>query len=95
MQPECLIYGSIVSVIVSFLKRVPFIKKNPKTVAFLINVIVGTMAATHGSPVGIDYQTIITCVLSQFAASVATHEVVVDPIKKNVFVPGDDFPGQD
>jgi hypothetical protein len=78
----CLIYGPIISFVVSFLKRIPFVKNNPKWVALFFTLATGAWTATHGSMPGIDWGTILQCVLAQFAATVATHEVIVHPIQK-------------
>lgn len=77
----CLVFGSLVSVIVSTLKRIPFVRNNPKWVALIINAFIGAWTATHHSAPGIDYSAIAECVLAQFATSVAFHEVVVNEVK--------------
>lgn len=78
----CLLLGPLISFVVSGLKKIPFVKRFPKSAALFISALVGTWTATHGSPAGIDYMTIVRCVLEQFAGAVATHETVTEPITK-------------
>lgn len=85
----CLLLGPLISFVVSALKKIPFVKRFPKSAALFVSALVGTWTATHGSPAGIDYATIVRCVLEQFAAAVATHESVVNPITKKTASPSD------
>jgi NhaP-type Na+/H+ or K+/H+ antiporter len=78
----CLLIGSLVSFVVSALKRIPIVKRYPKSAAFFINALVGAWTATHGSASGVDMAAIVQCVLAQFAASVTTHEAVTNQIQK-------------
>lgn len=78
----CLLLGPLISFVVSALKKIPFVKRFPKSAALFISALVGTWTATHGSPSGIDYATIVQCVLEQFATAVATHESVTNQIQK-------------
>jgi len=91
MSPDiiCLAIAPLVSFVVSALKKIPFVKRFPKSAAFFISAIVGGWTATHGSVQGIDYSAIVTCVLTQFAGAVATHEAVVNQVQKVVNVGGD------
>lgn len=79
-NPYCLMFGAIISFVVSVMKRWSFIRNNPKMVALVLNAAVGAYVATHGSAAGIDYAAIMQCILAQFAASVTTHEVITKPI---------------
>jgi len=85
----CLLLGPLISFVVSALKKIPFVKRFPKSAALFISALVGTWTATHGSPNGIDYATIAQCVLEQFAAAVATHESVTNQIQKVTSSPSD------
>lgn len=76
----CLMFGPIVSFVVSFLKRIPFVKNNPKWVTLFFTIATGAYTATHGSPAGIDWAAILQCVLVQFSTAVATHEAVTNTI---------------
>lgn len=80
----CLLLGPLISFVVSALKKIPFVKRFPKSAALFISALVGTWTATHGSMPGIDYTTIARCVLEQFAAAVATHESITDQVTKRV-----------
>lgn len=86
MSPEfiCLSIAPLISFVVSALKKIPFVKRYPKSAAFFISAIVGGWTASHGSPVGVDYGAIVQCVLTQFAGAVATHEAVTNQVQKVV-----------
>ena len=87
MDPMCLTYGVVISLVVSFLKRWPIAANNPKIVSALLSSALaawtlfghGGAAMTTGT-----VQTLVGCILTQYAASVATHETVVQPIKDAV-----------
>lgn len=72
----CLTFGPVITAVVSVLKRVPFIARNPKWVALIISSVVGAYTATRGSAPGVDVAVLVQCVLTQFSASVATFEAV-------------------
>lgn len=82
----CLVLGPVISFVVSFLKRIPFVKNNPKWIALFFSIATGAYTATHGSAPGVDWGTVFQCVLAQFALSVATHEVVTQPISDTMLV---------
>lgn len=72
----CLAIAPVVSFVVSFLKRIPFVKSNPKMIALFFSIAVSALATLHGAAGGIDYTTLLRCVLVQFSGAVATHEIV-------------------
>lgn len=74
----CLMFGPVVSFVVSFLKRYAFIKNNPKLITLIFTMATGAYTATHGSAQGIDWSAILSCVLVQFSTAVATHETIVN-----------------
>lgn len=78
----CLLAGPVISFVVSFLKKIPLVKRFPKSAAGFISMAVGAYTATHGSTPGIDYGTLVQCILTNFAAAVATHEAIVEPVAK-------------
>jgi hypothetical protein len=80
----CLLFGPMISFIVSGLKKIPLVKRWPKSATFFISSLVGAWTATHGSPTGIDYAAIVQCVLTQFSLAVATHESVTNQVQKVV-----------
>lgn len=84
MNPDaiCLLIAPLISFVVSILKKIPFVKSYPKSVAFFISAIVGGFTSVHGSPPGVDYSDIVRCVLAQFAGAVATHEAVTNQVQK-------------
>lgn len=71
----CLVFGPVISFIVSFLKRIPFVKNNPKYVTLFFSVAVSAFGMIHSTN-GIDWSAVLACVLTQFSTGVATHEVV-------------------
>jgi hypothetical protein len=79
----CLIYGPVIGVAVSMLKKIPFVKKNPKVIAFVLSIAI-TTAKSFIQPSPFDIPALIACVLADFAGAVATHEVVVKPVSKRV-----------
>lgn len=85
MDASCLAYGFVVSLAVSALKRIPFVKANPKTVAAVLAAIVAiaeTMIATPGagSVQGAALE-ILACIGAQFAAAVATYETITETLR--------------
>lgn len=77
---ECLGYGALISLLVSMLKGVPFIKKNPKTVSAILSILwVAIPAFIRG---GADFKIIAFCVLTQFSGSVAFYEAGTRQIRK-------------
>lgn len=80
-DPMCLVYGGVISFIVSLMKKVPLVKRFPKAVALVLSAASGILMAQMGvSPA--EWKTIAKCVLEQFAAAVMTHEAVVQPAMK-------------
>ncbi len=79
LSPECLGFGALISLLVSLLKGIPLVKKNPKIIGFILNILwVGIPALIKG---GADFKIIAFCVMAQLSASVATYEVVTKPAK--------------
>lgn len=78
----CVVFGPIIGVAVGLLKRIPFVKKNPKVVASILSVIV----AVVGSPLPGDWREylkqIVVCVIGMLAGAVTTHEVALKPAIK-------------
>jgi hypothetical protein len=77
----CVAAGPIISVVVSALKRIPFVKKYPKTVAFFVAAVTGSVTSYLGTN-GVAVGDIIQCVLVQFSTAVATHESVTNQLQK-------------
>lgn len=71
----CLVFGPVISFVVSFLKRIRFVKNNPKYVTLFFSLAVSAFGMLHSTN-GIDWSTVLSCVLTQFSTGVATHEVV-------------------
>jgi hypothetical protein len=80
---ECALLGPIISFATAGLKRIPFVANNPKLVALIFSVLLNAGTAFYGyfhGGAALPLGTILTCVLSSFGVSVATHEVVTKPI---------------
>jgi hypothetical protein len=77
----CLTLGAAISFVVSFLKRIPLVKRNPKVVAFVLATLSSVLMPLVGAN-PVTWKVIVMCVLAQFAASVTTHEAVVNPIQE-------------
>lgn len=90
VSPECLGYGALISLLVSMIRGIGFIKKNPKVIAAILNILWVTIPAFVKG--GADFKIISFCVLTQFAASVATYEAVTKPATANLVGRMDDHP---
>jgi hypothetical protein len=85
----CILFGSLISLVVSTLKLIPFVKSHPKWVAVFFSSIIPLIQQTYSLKTGhsIDQNTLsqlLTCIGSTFTSSVATHEVVTHTIKDNL-----------
>lgn len=79
----CVVYGSVISLIVSLLKRISFVKNNPKLATTIISIMLSSFGLLgKGGNVGQAVQAITLCILIQLGMAIATHEVLVDPIGK-------------
>lgn len=88
----CVVAGPIISAVVSVLKKIPFVKKYPKTVAFFVAAVTGSVTSYLGTN-GIAVGDIIQCVLVQFSTAVATHEAVTNQVQK-IGIGGDGESGE-
>lgn len=74
----CLGYGALIAVVVSLLKRVPFISRNPKTIAALLAIFsVAIPAFVRG---GADFKVIAFCVIAELGIAIGTYEVAIKPM---------------
>ena len=78
LPPECIAYGVIVSFVVDFLKRVPWLSKYPKIAAFVIGIALQYLPWLHAPTTAIAQ--IIACALLVLAGSTATHEILTQPV---------------
>jgi hypothetical protein len=77
----CVVYGAIIGLAVTVLKRIPFVGKNPKVVATVIAILVAASGfITGGSASGETIKALVLCVLTQLAGAIGTHEVAIKPI---------------
>lgn len=85
---ECLAYGAIISFLVSLLKKITFIKNNPKMTAAVLSALT-VAAVTYFGVEGTEWATAARCLVETFAASVATHEAIVQPVKDTLITRGE------
>lgn len=86
MEAACVVYGFIISVAVSLLKKIPFVSKFPKVVASVLSALLAVGNVLIG---GATYQSIaeiVKCVAEQLAISVAAYEVITKSVAKNLNV---------
>jgi hypothetical protein len=75
LDPGCLGYGALIAIAVSFLKKVPFIARNPKSVATVLSILaVAIPALVRG---GADFKVIAFCVIAQLGSSIGTQEIIL------------------
>ncbi|MGA9767477.1 MAG: hypothetical protein WBV94_00440 [Blastocatellia bacterium] len=72
-----LLIGSGITIAITFLKKIPFIDRNPKLVATVLSVAVTAVTAIAGARAGTGVWPFVLTVLTQLAAAIGTHEVVV------------------
>ena len=68
----CIVYGPVIGIAVTMMKKIPFVKKNPKVIAFVLSIAV-TAAKSFIQPMPLDIPALVGCVLTYFAGAVATH----------------------
>lgn len=88
MTALCLPFGVLISVIVSALKGVSFIKTYPKTSAFVLSLLSTVLTLRYGVNDTLSWTLVSRCVLEQFASAVTTHEAVTNQVKKVRFQGG-------
>lgn len=79
----CIVYGVVISIAVSLLKKIPFVKKSPKIVAAILSAALTIGGIFVG---GVTYETIgaiVKCVIEQLAISVASYEVITKSVAKS------------
>jgi hypothetical protein len=80
IDPICLLYAPVVSWVVDFLKRVPFLARYPKIIALFLTLALSYLQA-HPSPgQAFPISQLVACVLTTLAGTVATHEIVSEPL---------------
>lgn len=87
MRPQDILLGSLISFAVSGLKRIGFVKRNPKVASAVLSAVVPAGLAVYGAATGQDIAPIAdiaASVATQFASAVATHETVMHAVKERV-----------
>jgi hypothetical protein len=85
MRPQDILIGSIISFVVSGLKKIRFVREHPKVVSAVLSTAVPAGIAIYSQIKGVDLQGVSDLVASaatQFASSVATHETVTHTVNK-------------
>lgn len=88
IDPSNILIGSLISMAVSQLKRIPFVKKNPKVVTAVLSTVIPAGLATYGVIKGVEtqpWQDLAGAMATQFAAAVATHETVTHYVVDSQF----------
>jgi len=79
----CVVFGPLISFVVDFSKRIPFIARYPKLVAAALALLLNALPA-----LGVDnanLMRILECLIVSFGGAVATHEVAkATPVLRNV-----------
>jgi hypothetical protein len=84
IETACLAAGPVISGAVSVFKRIPIVKKYPKSVAMLLSIITGSVTSTIGSMPGIEWYPLVECTLIPFAGAIATYEAGTRQLKKHI-----------
>lgn len=71
----CVLFGPVITVVVSVLKRIPFVARYPKVVAAIITAALAGARVVVPDGVPVNVAEIARCVAEVFAASVATFEI--------------------
>lgn len=79
IDPVCIAWAPVISWVVDFIKRFPWIGKYPQFVAFFVTLAVAYLNA-HPSPGGsIPLSQIVVCVLLMLTTAQVTHEMISEP----------------
>jgi hypothetical protein len=68
---------------VEVVKKIPWVKANPQWAALVASALL--QVALHlpvTPPYAVPVREIVVCILTTWAASIATHEVIVEPVQK-------------
>lgn len=80
----CIVFGPLISIAVGILKKIPFVGKNPKVIAAVLSLVVTVLGSgiIGGGNWKLYLTQIIACVLATFGTAVATHEVLLKPLRE-------------
>ena len=87
MRPQDILLGSLISFVVSGLKRIRFVKRHPKVATAVLSTVIPAGIAVYGQVQGVEVAPIAdiaTQIATQFASAVATHETVTHPVKEKI-----------
>lgn len=76
----CIVYGVVISLAVTVLKRIPFVGKNPKVVATVLSILVSASTLFSGGVTLDTIRALVVCVIAQLSGAIATHEVAIKPV---------------
>lgn len=77
-------FAPLIAVVVSLLKRIGFVRNNPKIVALVLSMVAPAWHIFHPGAGPIDVAAVSQCILAQFAGAVATYEVAIQPVRNAV-----------
>lgn len=72
----CVLYGPVIGVVVSLLKKIPFVGKNPKVAAAVL-AVVATLLSVQGWQQ--HAKEIVVCIVIALGGAVGTYEVAIKP----------------
>lgn len=81
LSPWALLIGAGISVLVTVLKKVPFISNNPKLVVTVLSLVVTAVSAVAGARAGSGVWPFVLTALTQLAAAIGTHEVATKQLQ--------------
>lgn len=87
INPSNILVGSALSLIVSQLKRIPFVKKYPKVITSILSIAIPSAIATYGAIKGIEtqpWQDLATQAATIFTSAVATHETITHTLTEGL-----------
>lgn len=86
MEAACVVYGFLISLAVSLLKRIPFVAKFPKVVASVLSALLAVGNVFLGGATYASIAEIVKCVAEQLAISIAAYEVITKSVARNLNV---------
>lgn len=74
----CVVYAPVITLAIAILKRIPFIGRNPKWVAFALSIALNTLATGIIRGVSPSIPALVGCVLASWGIAIGGHEAVLD-----------------
>jgi hypothetical protein len=80
VDETCIVWAPLISWVVDFLKRVPFLAKSPKAVALVATLGVALLQVRPSPEHAFPLSQVLVCVLTTWAGTIATYELVTKPV---------------